>query len=325
MEFIQDVVTQTRTLSGPLSGPTGVRPAGMSDAVILSRRWGERPPVARSPLRERFQDLGLAYVLSEADSARLSKSIAVVRRLLKFALGSEIQGLRLIGSHVRHTRVAPHFDDQACVDGLVCFRSDRRPPDACVALIAHVMEAWLPSDFIDVYRDSVEIDMMGHRLRLIPGQQTRDGQLHVAGLSRNPEAGTRPWIPFDPDGTAAAVRDSDSRHSNLITPVIRILKTWNIHAGRPFTGFELEEAVLGQRFRSTRQITFMTLEAMAGLPEPKQRSASVHTTLKDLKTAAREAAALERTRRFPEAMDVMTPHLMPERAVGAHPLLTGFS
>ncbi len=263
--------------------------------------------LAPSLLGAQMHELARPDTLTERESARISKTITVVRRVLKIVLRNDARALQLFGSHVRHTRLSPTQDGRASIDALVPFRtSTTTTPAQSVALLQDLIGTWLTDEASRPTRTGVSIDLLGRTLRLVPGLLTRDGHLSMIGGT---DGQGLSWLPIDPLGAAERLRSADASTGGLVSPVVRIAKAWNVYAGRPFGGYELEQIVARHRFKTSRQVTFMALDALASLPVPRTLDGRGHAMMADMKQAAELAMKLERARRFEQAYEVMRPHL----------------
>jgi predicted nucleotidyltransferase len=249
-------------------------------------------------------------------SQHLGRSLRLLRRKLRNHFGDKLQIAFPFGSYARGTMLSRAADPERDIDVLVVFADSGFAPDTYVERLRPFTKgAYARSES---GRDSPAFSLhMSHiRFELVPA--LRRGIGHYVIPDTVP--GRRNWISTYPERFAAEL-ETASQQLPVLRLVIRLLKYWNVTAGRPFGSFELERQLVSAGLSRWPEGTNVPLTrsfaaAVEALSLPWDARPPARSALGRLKQAIREAVYLEFIGRQGEARDaleVLLPPLRPPR------------
>jgi predicted nucleotidyltransferase len=150
----------------------------------------------------------------------------------------------VFGSYSRDT-IIPIED--ADVDIVAIYRTKEFQPETYLKQIKTFCEEIYPRS--EIYQDhpTIVIDMEHIKFEVVPSYYISTGVVKIPA----PHSKELKWVNTNPKDLITKVANKDKNNKNLILPIIRILKYWNILNQRPFSSFQIERAIVDKLFNCT--------------------------------------------------------------------------
>ncbi len=148
----------------------------------------------------------------------------------------------VFGSYSRGTIISK--DDLADVDIVAIYKSKEFQPDTYLKQIRNFCENIYPRTKIYQDHPTIVIDMEQIKFEIVPSYFISTDIVKIPA----PHNREIKWVNTNPSLLINKVVNKDKNNKNLIIPVIRILKYWNILNKRPFSSFQIENAIISKLF-----------------------------------------------------------------------------
>lgn len=195
-----------------------------------------------------LQKLASEYYISygSSEDTRIRTSLSNITGKIQTELGSKIVSVSDFGSYKRDTILPRLYDTESDVDIMVKF------DHAVQAKTPATYRSWLLA-FADkyfsrssVYRDfpTVVVELSHIKFDLVPAYQDNTWYSKTLYIPN----GRNEWQSTDPAALATDLTRVNGQYNYIVKPIIRLLKAWNAGAGKPYSSYELEKAIIGMSF-----------------------------------------------------------------------------
>lgn len=197
-----------------------------------------------------LSNLASSVIIRDIEKDSISKSIAALQRNLGY-MSEYFSEHFIFGSHSRETILPRRVDDNSDIDYIIIFKDNSKKPQTYLT--------WLKTNVVEKYYSRSEIYQsnptivleLGHiQFELVPAIKNSMGQLQIPAKA----SAYNGWITTDPKGFNSTLTTANQMHRDLIKPLVRIVKCWNVNAGFPFESFDLEQKVVNSAFYGNRQL-----------------------------------------------------------------------
>lgn len=180
-------------------------------------------------------------ILRDAERASVQRSITTLQTRLANHLGTQISGHFVFGSYSRGTILPRTMDPQSDVDYMVVFSNGDFQPQTYLDRLRRFAERHYGRSEIAQSHPTVALELNHIRFELVPAIQSLWDGLRIPAKG----SGYQRWQETDPKGFNDQLTNANQANSNLIKPLVRVIKYWNAKAGYPFDSYALEQEVAG--------------------------------------------------------------------------------
>jgi predicted nucleotidyltransferase len=184
-------------------------------------------------------------IIEDGLRQRIDKSIGYLRGKIWELFQDKLASVSVFGSYDRNTIIP--LDDDLDVDILIIFKTNELQPDTYLKKIKEFCEKNYPKS--EIYQDhpTVAVELDHIKFELVPSFYNSNGVVKIPA-SRSEKL---TWITTNPEVFKNKVLTKDKNNKNLIIPLIRVFKYWNILNGKPFKTFELENYIVSKEYFSS--------------------------------------------------------------------------
>lgn len=236
-----------------------------------------------------------ASILRDQTKLDIQRSVATLNTRLQEYFGNDINRTLVFGSYSRGTILPRSMDTYSDVDIMVVFADGSYRPQTYLDQLRRFASFRYPSSEITQSNPTIVLSLNHIRFELVPATESWFSGLQIPA----PASDYHDWIQTDPTGFNQELTQANQAHSNLIKPLVRVMKYWNAKAGYPFESYGLEQAIVRHGFfflgllssgQQLKDYFFDFVEGLsAGWGEPQSKQNAVNR----LKQIAAQAKTLE--------------------------------
>lgn len=195
-----------------------------------------------SYLSELSSSLVLSY--DEKDSIRTSLNYLYSR--LKQYFEKKIEETLQFGSSTRGTILPRKADYNSDIDYMIIFNNENDyKPQTYLNKLRRFVEYYYSSSEIHQSNPTIVLELKHIKFDLVPGYKDCWGTIYIPA----PNTSFTDWMTTDPNGFNETLVSANTRNSNFIKPLIRLVKYWNVQKNNHyFTSFSLEEYIVGSSY-----------------------------------------------------------------------------
>lgn len=189
-------------------------------------------------------NLANSAIIRDVEEIGIKTSISNLRTKLSYS-SRNFSDHFIFGSYSRGTILPRDIDGYSDIDYMIIFNEVGYKPQRYLNWIrTNIAEKYYSSS--EIYQSNPTIVLKLNRIKfeLVPAIKNNYGQLQIPAKSSN----YNDWILTDPKKFDAILIRANQIHNNLIKPLVRLVKYWNVKAGYPFESFELEQKVVNNFF-----------------------------------------------------------------------------
>ena len=170
----------------------------------------------------------------------INNSVDVLKGKIWAEYRERISSVEIFGSYDRGTELPQSIDDKSDVDILVIFKSnDFQPATLLKQLYQFADDSYNRSDVLTDH-PTVVIEMTKVRFEVVPAyfeSSFWNGDELKIPAPRNKEL---KWITTEPQKLKEKLVEKNSEENQLIIPLIKLIKYFNVKQGRPYDSFLIE-------------------------------------------------------------------------------------
>lgn len=182
-----------------------------------------------------------SLVLSNTEKISIKSSINTLQTRLNAYFGVNINKQLQFGSSVRDTILPRSIDTQSDVDYMVVFPNNSivKPSTYIERLIQFSNSKYSTSEIARSHPTSV-LKLNHIMFELVPAYQNLFGSYFIPA----PKSDWKDWMVTDPTGFNQEISKVNQNNKNLIKPLVRLIKYWNVKNGYIYESFLLEKQVV---------------------------------------------------------------------------------
>lgn len=191
-------------------------------------------------------NLANSSIIRDTEKISISTSISNLRTKLSYS-NTMFSDHFIFGSHSRGTILPRGIDENSDIDYMIVFNDNKYKPQTYLNWIkTNVAEKYYSRS--EVYQSSptIVLELNHIKFELVPAIKNNWRQLQIPAKASD----SNDWIVTDPTGFNATLTSVNQSHNNLIKPLVRLVKYWNVKAGYPYESFSLEQKVVNSIFYS---------------------------------------------------------------------------
>ncbi len=154
--------------------------------------------------------------------------------------GKPVKSHFAFGSYTRGTMLPRSMDAESDIDYMIVFSDSDAKPQAYLDRLRRFVEARYPRSDIAQSTPTIVLSLNHIRFELVPAIEGLWGGLKIPLRS----SGYQSWQDTEPNAFNARLTEKNKNYSNLIKPLVRLLKYWNARNGYPFESYKLEQDIV---------------------------------------------------------------------------------
>jgi len=192
-------------------------------------------------------------IIRELERVNIERSLVLLRGRLDSYFGqtaSNASGIKShfpFGSYTRGTMLPRSMDSQSDVDYMVVFDDANLRPQSCLDRLKRFVVKNYQSSEIYQSHPTIILSLNHIRFELVPAIETFFSGIQIP----TKKSAFSNWMSTSPNEFNKALIEKNKDNSNLIKPLIRLLKYWNASNKYPFESFDLENVVVSHWTLST--------------------------------------------------------------------------
>ena len=185
-----------------------------------------------------------AAIVRDLESDSIKRSSDAIQTRIVEHFGEDVTFQRIFGSFERRTMLPRSMDPNSDVDLMVVFKDDGSKPQTYIERLRRFVHKRYHQSNIYRSHPTVVLELSHIRFELVPTISDWLNDYRIPA----PRTNWSDWMEADPLTFSNNLTDKNRRNNGKVRPLIRIMKYWNVRAGRPFSSIELEELIVKQGY-----------------------------------------------------------------------------
>jgi len=252
-------------------------------------------------------------ILNSAEKASIKTSISTLQQRIDSYFSNQLTEHFIFGSYSRGTILPRRIDEHSDIDYMIVFSDGSYQPQTYLDRLRRFVELYYKRSEIVQSHPTIQLKLGHICFELVPATEDWLGHLKIPARAVD----YINWVDTDPTGFNASLVAKNQEHSQIIKPLVRIMKYWNARNGYPFESYELEQFIVSQNFsdwgllgipsKSLKDCFYTCIENLSlGWSSPQWK----RQRLEHVKKVIRSVEAYESTAETIQALNVIK-HLLP--------------
>lgn len=190
--------------------------------------------------------LSRSAFVRDLEREQIDRSAAEIQRRIERYFGNEVREQKFFGSYERDTILPRYMDDSSDVDLMIIFKDDGSKPQTHINRLRKFADKWYPHSARSQSSPTFALELKHVRFELVPAIEGWWSGIKIPA----PRSDLNDWLETDPDSFSEELTAHNRSNDNLIKPLCRIMKYWNVRMGRPYESYELEQMIVAHGFQS---------------------------------------------------------------------------
>jgi predicted nucleotidyltransferase len=176
------------------------------------------------------------------EKCSIDTSVNYLTSNLKSYFGNQITQTILFGSYTRGTIIPRKYDLNSDVDIMVVFNTQQyseKRPNTYRDNLKKFVDSKYPRSISTKDLPSVMLTLSKIKFDLVPAIITSTWLSETIYIPKDQTE----WQSTDPKGFNKELSDANQKYSNIVKPIIRLLKYWNHRNNYPYDSYELEQII----------------------------------------------------------------------------------
>jgi predicted nucleotidyltransferase len=244
-------------------------------------------------INEYLTKLSQQLVVPESEIKKINASINFLKEKIWGLFQNRLHDVIVFGSYDRGTMLPQIVDKGADVDILVIFKKDEFQPQTYLNQLRSFSEKIYPKSSVFPQHPSIVVELEEVRFELVPAVSDRDSWSNSGLLIPAPPSKDFKWRETNPVKFKKRVLDKNEQEKDLVIPLLKLIKYWNVIQGGPFTSYYLEYFATGRSYpkKNLKEFFYEIINDLANeRHEPKERKAidALHERRRRLKVFEKE-------------------------------------
>lgn len=202
-----------------------------------------------------LEDVASKLIIRDDEREAISKSVDVFKdRMKDYFDGHEsvdLKEIKIFGSYDRDTDLPQSIDYDTDVDIMLVMNDDGCSPQTYLDRVKRAVEAKYSTS--DIVQSSPTIVLRMNHIKFEITPALNDGIYHIKDSNNR-------WIPTYCFSDLSNLADANKANNNMIKPVIRLVKYWNVDKNyKSFSSYQVEKKIVNY-YLSNRYMGYNTKE-----------------------------------------------------------------
>ena len=175
--------------------------------------------------------------LKDIERQNINRSIETLKSRLNSHFGTSLNEHFVFGSYTRGTILPRSMDQQSDIDYIVVFKDSEYQPQTYLDRLRRFVELYYSRSEITQSNPTIVLTLNHIKFELVPAINSYFSGLQIPAKRND----FNKWIGTSPNDINQSLTETNKSNSNLIKPMIRLVKYWNAKNNYPFESFELEK------------------------------------------------------------------------------------
>ena len=245
--------------------------------------------------------------LSDKERMTIETSILWLQTRLKKHFDGDVVRTMRFGSSTRGTMLPRSVDEDSDIDYMVVFRDGSYSPQTYLNWLKKFVEFYYQSSEIYQSSPSIVLDLNHIKFDIVPATQSPFYGIQIPA----PSSSFTTWMYTSPDDFKKQFEWRNIQTDGKLKRLVRLVKTWNVYAGKVYESFELEKRVMDSaNFGMDRSLKSGFYNAIQSLGLHWAEAKWRQDELERAKEIVSEAIGLERMLRIQDA-EMLVKELIP--------------
>lgn len=195
-----------------------------------------------------------AYV-RDTERQSINNSIHTLQMRLKGHFDNNIKSQFIFGSYSRGTILPRNMDRNSDIDYMVIFRDSSLQPQSYLNKLRYFVESSYSRSEIRQSHPTIKLSLNHISFELVPAICHQHNLFIPAKTSDKVD-----WLYTNPADLNTKLSYKNQLHRNLIKPLVRLVKYWNVLNGKVFESYELEQKIIDFQFSKLSVFQSFNLE-----------------------------------------------------------------
>lgn len=191
--------------------------------------------------------LAKVAMVRDLERRQIDLSVAAIQKRIKMHFGDAVVEQRVFGSYQRKTLLPRFMDESSDVDLMVVFRDDDTKPQTHIERLRRFADKWYPHSAKSQSSPTFALELNHIRFELVPAIE---GWIWSGTKIPAPRSDRNDWLETDPESFSAELEQKNQKNNNLIKPLCRVIKYWNIQMGCPYESYALEQMIVEHGYQN---------------------------------------------------------------------------
>lgn len=192
-----------------------------------------------------LDDISQKLVLSSKEKANIDTSITTLYNRLQAHFGDEVKEHFRFGSSTRGTILPRKADSNSDIDYMIVFDNEADyDPQTFIDRLKRFAQKYYKSSQIKQSHPTVVLELNHIKFDLVPAYKTTSWLYGDKLYIPAPKSGFTKWMETNPNDFNAELSEKNKNNSNLIKPMIRLVKYWNAENGHVYDSYGLEKILI---------------------------------------------------------------------------------
>lgn len=220
--------------------------------------------------------LSQQLIVPDSEKKKIDTSITFLKEKIWGLFQNRLADVTVFGSYDRGTMLPQAIDKDADVDILVIFKKDEFQPQTYLNQLRSFSEKTYPKSSVFPQHPSIVVELDHVRFELVPAISDKDSWSNSGLLIPAPPSKDFKWLETNPVKFKKKVLDKNEQEKQLMLPLLKLIKYWNVTQGGHFTSYYLENFATGRSYpkKNLKEFFYEIIYDIADQRhEPKERKA----------------------------------------------------
>jgi hypothetical protein len=177
---------------------------------------------------------------------------------------TSIQEKFVFGSFDRETILPRKVDENSDIDYMVIFKDGGNfKPQTLLTRLKSFVELYYSKSEIRQSSPTIVLELYHIKFELVPGYKDFWGTIYIPAPAQN----FQDWISTNPKKMKDDLINKNVNSGNIIKPLVRILKYWNVKNGKVYPSYELERHILDKIYFSSKNLKDYFYDTVSSLSD----------------------------------------------------------
>jgi len=179
-------------------------------------------------------------IIRDTEKESISRSIRTLKNRLNSYFGNDLSDTMIFGSYSRNTILPRTMDNESDIDYMIVFKDSTFQPQTYLNKLRRFVEFYYSSSDIKQSNPTIILSLNHINFELVPAINNLFTGLKIPAKVSD----YNNWIDTDPISFNTKLTTANQYNNNLIKPLVRLIKYWNVCNGKPFESYDIEQKII---------------------------------------------------------------------------------
>lgn len=183
-------------------------------------------------------------IIRDTEKSGIQRSITTLRARLNKHFGADIKRQLIFGSYSRNTILPRSMDERSDVDYMVVFEDSSLQPQTYLNRLRSFAQRYYGSSEIAQSNPTIVLELNHIRFELVPAIDPYFFGLQIPAAASDYQN----WLETNPNDFNDLLTQVNQNNSNMINPLVRLVKYWNACNSYVFDSYNLEQRIVDRGY-----------------------------------------------------------------------------